>query len=97
MNAVSSEWVVPFCIMAGVILLVFTIPAIWLAARKRNLDGFVRVWGPVAASLTTVSGIAVIHDTWGTKLLLLGIVVPLVAIASYLGNLLYLHLKRALK
>ncbi|MBI4294961.1 MAG: hypothetical protein HY669_02195 [Chloroflexi bacterium] len=100
MNAimvVSKEWTVPFFVMAGVYAFLFAIPAIWLAARRRNLDGFVRVWGPVAASLTAASGIAVIHDTWGTRLLLAGIVVPLVAVASYFGYLLYLQLKRALR
>ena len=93
---VSSDWML-FVTLGGVYLVTAVIPAIWLSVRQRTLDRFVRVWHPIAVSLSAVAGIAVIRDSWGIKLILIGIVIPLIVLGNYLGYLFYLWLKHRIK
>lgn len=92
----STDWIL-LVTLAGVYLLTAVIPAIWLTARKGNLDRFVRVWHPIAVFLTAVSGIAVSQDSWSVKLILVGVAAPVSALGGYLGYLLYSWLRHSPK
>ena len=93
----STEWILFAVTMGGVFLITVGIPAIWLGAHKRASEQFHRIWVPIGMYLAVVSGIAVLHDSWTDKLIIMAVMAPVTAFGSYVGYQVALMVKRALK
>lgn len=83
------EGISPFHVMYIVFILMVLIPLIMLKVQKRNLNTYFKIWVPLCLCLMIVTLIALIPENWGRKLILMGILLPLILLGCYLGYILF--------